>query len=438
MSTCLYCHVNRVEPVEGTVNRYRPPTFRGHAIGCERCHGPGELRVRQPDAAQTIVNPAALEPSLRDAVCEQCHLMGQVRVVKLDRRDDDFRPGITFDLVWSVFQRAEGLATDKFVGQVEPMYDSRCYRAGADRLSCISCHDPHRRPGPEERTSYYRQRCLECHADDRGCSLPAPTRRERSGDDDCTACHMPRLRRSDIPHAATTDHRILRRAGTPDGSASHSLGPGPGEPLLVRFRRERMDDRRVAEARRDLGVGQESLGPVSGPAPLPLLDAALAARPDDLVAWQTKGSVLGRLGRSVDGLAAYREALARDPDLESARAGAAQLAAKAGRKSDAIADWSRAIAINPWRAEYRARLAALRFQERDWPGAIAAYQDALRLNPMDLQSRERLVRALDLSGDRAAARAEFRLLLDYDPPDRAELIRRFPGFATEYSRTPGS
>ncbi len=47
-SACLYCHANRVEPVEGAVNRYKPPTFRGHAIGCERCHGPGELHAARP------------------------------------------------------------------------------------------------------------------------------------------------------------------------------------------------------------------------------------------------------------------------------------------------------------------------------------------------------------------------------------------------------
>jgi hypothetical protein len=80
MSACLYCHANGVEPVAGTVNRYRPPIFRGHAIGCERCHGPGELHVALPPLVDgkdmTIVNPANLEPPLRDAVCEQCHLNG--------------------------------------------------------------------------------------------------------------------------------------------------------------------------------------------------------------------------------------------------------------------------------------------------------------------------------------------------------------------------
>ena len=89
-SACLYCHSNRSDPVEGTVNRYRPPFFEGHAIGCERCHGPGELHAAHPDVVDgrdlTIVNPAALEPALRDAVCQQCHLNGQKRVLRRPAR----------------------------------------------------------------------------------------------------------------------------------------------------------------------------------------------------------------------------------------------------------------------------------------------------------------------------------------------------------------
>jgi hypothetical protein len=72
---CLFCHANRVEPVEGTINRYQRPIFRGHAIGCERCHGPGALHVARPEVvageAPTIVNPGDVEAPLREAVCEQ-------------------------------------------------------------------------------------------------------------------------------------------------------------------------------------------------------------------------------------------------------------------------------------------------------------------------------------------------------------------------------
>ena len=49
-------------PVPGPINQYRSPIFQGHAIGCERCHGPGELHVARPTMIDgkdmTIVNPA--------------------------------------------------------------------------------------------------------------------------------------------------------------------------------------------------------------------------------------------------------------------------------------------------------------------------------------------------------------------------------------------
>ena len=42
---CLFCHANQVHSASGTLNRYEPPIFQGHAIGCERCHGPGALHA---------------------------------------------------------------------------------------------------------------------------------------------------------------------------------------------------------------------------------------------------------------------------------------------------------------------------------------------------------------------------------------------------------
>ncbi len=94
-SACLFCHANQVEPVAGTLNRYQQPIFRGHAIGCERCHGPGELHIGKSlivaGKDMTIVNPADLESSLRDAVCEQCHLNGRRRTACRSSRFG-FRP----------------------------------------------------------------------------------------------------------------------------------------------------------------------------------------------------------------------------------------------------------------------------------------------------------------------------------------------------------
>ena len=85
---CLYCHSNRTRPVAGSINHFEEPLFRGYGIGCERCHGPGERHVRDPGKSPsapfdaTIVNPARLEPSLRNSVCNQCHLEGVARIAR--------------------------------------------------------------------------------------------------------------------------------------------------------------------------------------------------------------------------------------------------------------------------------------------------------------------------------------------------------------------
>ena len=277
----------------------------------------------------TIVNPAGLEPSLRDAVCEQCHLIGHRRIARLDRRAEDYRPGLPFHQFWTVLEPSAGRAENRFVGQVEQMHESRCFRASRGRLGCISCHDPHQLPAPEEKVAYYRDRCLECHAD-RGCRLPAAVRLERSRDDDCAGCHMPRSRSSDILHAAATSHRILRHADEPDRSPVPTVEPRDRQRPVVNFHRELMDERERAEAERDIGVALCRDGPEGAAVALPLLEAALAARPDDVTAWESKGFALGQLGRGNEALAAFRTALAKEPNRESALTGAAYLAARGG------------------------------------------------------------------------------------------------------------
>ena len=134
---CLFCHANQVEHLEQTANRYRLPLFRGTAIGCERCHGPGELHVRRHQKNEgvagiddTIVNPRHLEPGLREAVCQQCHLQGEQRILCRGRQYFDYRPGLPLDLFFVTFVKpAEHKGNMKFVGAVEQMYASRCFQA---------------------------------------------------------------------------------------------------------------------------------------------------------------------------------------------------------------------------------------------------------------------------------------------------------------------
>ena len=186
-----------------------------------------------------------------------------------------------------------------------------------------------------------------------------------------------------------------------------------------------MDERQRNEAERDLGVALCRDGPAAAALALPLLEAALASRPDDLAAWEAKGFALEQLGRYAEGLATFRSALHREPGRESALLGAADAAARAGRRDDAIADLRRAIAINPMRWAYHADLASLYFKGRDWPAAAATGREALRLSPADIATRRLLVRSYLRMGDSQAAHRELQTLLGFDPPDRNELMRLF-------------
>ena len=366
---CLFCHANRVETRPGSINGYRVPIFQGHAIGCERCHGPGELHLERPALVDgkdtTIVNPIDLEPALRDDVCAQCHLAGDQRVVRAGRQNEDYRPGLPFPRFWTVFVQPPDQAEDRFVGQFEQMYASKCFRASQGRLGCISCHDPHQFPAPAAKVAYYRDRCRECHAD-RGCSFPASDRLERSENDDCTGCHMPRASSVDVPHAASANHRIPRVPDRENRFRATSGRSGRDSLQLLVFYRERLDAEERAEVELERGVALCREGARGARIALPLLDAALAARPDDASAWECKGYALGGLGRHGEALAAFEKALNIEPGRESALVEAARLAAKLDRRPDAVAYFERAIAIDPWRSDYHAELAFAYFHDRKW------------------------------------------------------------------------
>jgi hypothetical protein len=431
---CLFCHANRVLPVAGTLNRYEPPIFEGHAIGCERCHGPGELHVERPvqtaGSDDTIVNPANLAPRLRDSVCQQCHLQGLFRFTRAGREPFDFRPGLAFHRFWAVFVRTRGKpGTFEAVGHVEQMESSRCFRASQGRLGCISCHDPHRVPAPSTRADYYRRACLACH-EQQGCALPLAQRTARNSADDCIACHMPRPRIANIPHTAATDHRIPRNASgpgpLPEGSAA--LPGQPGELPLRDYHWDVMTDAERQDAQRDLGVAlgwaarilndSPQFGRLAATQALPLLEAAVRNRPDDLPAGEALGQSLAILDRGEEALHAFDAILHIDPRRELALRSTARVLARMQRPALARAALQKTIAVDPWRSTDHLALAQACAQLADFPAAIAACRDAMRLNPELLEARSLLVQCYLLAHQPEKADAEFDRLVRFHPAGR--------------------
>ncbi len=191
------------------------------AIGCERCHGPGEAHIEhhsgeidQQDIADPIVNPANLAPKQRDAICFQCHLLGRSVIPRYGRDFYDFRPGDSLEDVFVVLSQKSDTQvreTVRAVSQVEQMRASKCYQASAGKMGCVTCHDTHTVLAAEDRDSHYRNRCNQCHRDDdHGCSVALETRLRSPARNACTHCHMPGLPTDAVPHTAMTDHRILR------------------------------------------------------------------------------------------------------------------------------------------------------------------------------------------------------------------------------------
>ncbi|HEV3236520.1 MAG TPA: tetratricopeptide repeat protein, partial [Gemmataceae bacterium] len=392
---CLFCHANQVEPALDTVNRFRSPIFRGEPIGCERCHGPGQLHVALRDTNQkvdgvdeSIVNPRHLELSLREAVCEQCHLQGAVRVLPRGREVFDYRPGLPLDLFWSIYvSPLDDNESSAAVSQVEQMYASRCYLGSEGKLGCVTCHDPHETPLPERKTEFYRQRCLACH-ESKGCSLAMEARIRKL--DDCASCHMPRSPVSDVAHTAITNHLIPRRA-TSDTPSTAKENRSRGSPLELHLFREGVRKVNDRDAQRDLAIAQMRLAETGhldrdqrsqlSQATLPILEAAVERWSDDIAAWEAMGNALSALNRKEDALAAFNSVLTRFPERESALMEAALLAGQVGRRDLAVDLWRRGLEVNPFSSRAHFELAKLLLLRDDISAAILEAQETIRLHP---------------------------------------------------------
>lgn len=442
---CLFCHANRAEHRPHTRNGYRSPIFFGAAIGCERCHGPGELHVAARAAGEattgmfddTIVNPAHLEPKLREAVCQQCHLQGMVRVLHAGREQYDYRPGLPLHEFLSVYVRKpEFQDSRRAVGQVEQMVQSRCYQASNGALGCISCHDAHAVPQPAAKAAFYRGRCLECHEADsagpigpgrqavpaRECALPLEVRQQQN-QNDCVACHMARSPSSNIAHTAITDHRILR---IPAAVEPPRPLPGRGIPIINFFAQQGITE--GPDAERNLGVAlghlAASVGALREQLPalmLPLLERATAKDPKDVEAWEKKGWALALQSRREEALAAFTTVLRLAPQREATLYLAMQVADRMGRLDEALSYARRTVAVNPATWDYRYNLAAYLAQKHDWRRALAEAEVALQLNPSHRETRRLLIGCLLRVGDRARAQREFETLVALHPSEASTL-----------------
>jgi len=244
---CLFCHTAYPDLPAGADAYGAPQVFPARlpeGIGCQRCHGPGADHVWlasggigvRDEIRASVFNPGRLPAARRDEVCQGCHLQPSVAlpgVRRFGRGDFSFRPGeaLAGYLVQTDVEEDGRTPAGRFEINHHPyrLRQSRCYLESDGALSCLTCHDPHRRIPESEKAAHFQAACLTCHRPD-ACHRP------RTGSDtgpgDCASCHMAKRRTQDVVRAVMTDHLIRRRPGGPE-----LLAPlAESEPLLTAVR----------------------------------------------------------------------------------------------------------------------------------------------------------------------------------------------------------
>ncbi|HVS66474.1 MAG TPA: tetratricopeptide repeat protein [Thermoanaerobaculia bacterium] len=439
---CMFCHnAYPEEPGEGSDAWDAPDRFPRHlpeGIGCQRCHGPGSEHVRaarsggSADALRSsIVDPAELSPERRDDVCDACHLQPSVAIFGVRREgrtDNSWRPGERLDdfLAKVDVEEAGVVREERFEINHHPyrLRQSRCFLASGRALSCLTCHDPHRRITAAEDPEHFRAACLGCHQRSRDLGAGAASQRDsyhaNRPDRDCVSCHMPQRRTSDVVHAVMTDHRIARPPVDPAALVAPRTERDPEiEDLFLTTaapheRREATLERLLAvlqavphaeaAARLEallleadatperpwtvLGVAQLQLGQLDGARRS--FERVLSVQPDGWLAHRQLAVTLSRLGDRAGAIERIERAIELEPLVPELHYNRGVLLLAEGRAGDARASLERAVELRPTLAEGWAYLGVIARRRGELEDAERHFARADAIDPGNgIVARER-------------------------------------------------
>ncbi len=301
--SCLFCH-----------NGYPRGPELAHGIDCSRCH---------PAGGSHFVNPAKLSLDRQTEVCLQCHLESASRslpdaIRRFDQDPFSYRAGEPLGSFQIYFDRAVEGGGFTVNHSAYGLRQSRCFLESKGRLTCLTCHDPHRRTHAADAD----RACRGCHA--------AAHPEKASG---CAECHMPKRRAEDAVHVVMTDHRIRRAPETNllDPIAErHGRYDGPVRLLYP----PRLPD--TAESRL-----YEATAALTDSVRLAVNAAALerlieTAKPRVAGFDLALGAALQSLGRTAGAERHYRRAVTLEPGNAAARLKLAELSIARGLNREAV------------------------------------------------------------------------------------------------------
>lgn len=433
---CMFCHNAYPQLAAEPLSYWRSQTFPAElpeGLGCQRCHGPGAKHIAAAvsggNARSSIVNPARLDVRRRNDVCYECHMQPAVGLPAMRRFGRDiysFRPGellsdyaLPIDITERDLPRSERFEINHHPYRLE---QSPCFTASAGKLSCLTCHDPHRKVPAEQRAAHYRAACMTCH------------QKPHVPGTDCVSCHMQERRTQDVVHAVMTDHFIRRKPGgaellapleerDPDPHRVDFLYDGPGGAMGELYRLVPL--LRAVGGADAQGVRRlEQLLIEAKPQEIePFLDVAMGQlRQRRYADLETTARLIlkrvpghpqalewlgiaraGRSGNRDEAIALIEEALRNDPNRPEAEFNLGVFLAGNGRMREAIAHYQRAIASRPNLAAAWVRLGEAQRECGATAHAIDSFRRALEIDPKHARARTAIVEALQAVGDREGA-----------------------------------
>jgi predicted CXXCH cytochrome family protein len=490
-NACMFCH-DAYPELPGGADRYgMAPRFSRplpEGVDCQRCHGPGARHVELASSGKTrseqiraaIVNPARLTAGPQLDICQQCHLeatSGRLpqAVARFNRPAYSFRPGEHLADFLVHFDHPAGSGhDDKFeiVSAAYRLRKSACFQKSGGRLTCTTCHNPHRAPEGDEATAKYRTACRGCHNQ---VAAPHPD----LASSNCVTCHMPKRRTEDVVHATMIDHLIQRKprenllaplqetdpeyhggvalyeptelpqpvrdlymgialakdgADRPTGIATLEKGiaaAAKSVPIeayielavaydasrnpraaVENYRKALALDPHLAPVRYDLGRALLESGDPRGARAE--FDQALRDDPNLPEAHNNLGTLLAQAGETARAIQEYQTAIGLRPDYAEAQNNLSKLYTQQGQTAEARIAAEEALRSNPDFGPAYTSVGILLAQEGRMDAAASAFERAVGLEPGSAEAHYNFGRALEERGKRAAAVAEYRRTIELD------------------------